>query len=227
MMNNRHVIGQLTRSRILLVLASLALLCAGCTTSAKTLQLTSYKDAYFPQDFDLHLDECVFYRDAGGDLHICGRSQRPVLLSAETDADSPYRHAGDVQPVDEPAGDARAQKAEADFVEQLLHIHIFWRPRPGKTHANPTTTDAIMRYGIVTGTGAALYTGTGFAYPKLKSRGKRLAVDVESARLALANDIGDAPTLLGPTRVQGRIVARERSATVIDIRRELDLLETR
>jgi hypothetical protein len=181
-----------------------ALLCAaatllpalllGCARPAGTLDLTSYKDPYFPETYHVEFDECAYYAGPSGDYHIVGRA----------------RHI----PEENSGGE----------ITQLMHVHLFWHPRPGKTFANSSTVDATIRYAILTGQGAAVYAGTGFVYASKRRLSDKLAVEIENARLRLEVVEGDAPDLLGAARVVGELVAKEDATMAADLRRELELL---
>ncbi len=178
----------------LLVVAVLSpLLLLGCARPAGTLELTSYKDPYLPQTYLVEFDDCAYYCGPGGDYHIIGRAT----------------HA--------PAGDPKGE------ITQLLHVHLFWRPRPGKTFDNPTTVDATIRYAILTEQGAAIYCGTGFAYASQRRMSDLLDVKVENARLRLEHQSGDTPDLIGNARAIGELLAENNAGLVVDLRRELDL----
>jgi hypothetical protein len=186
------------RATLLFALATLLLvLPCGCARSAGTLELTSHKDPYFPESYRVELGECAYYMGPDGDYHIVGRAC----------------HATE----DNPDGE----------ITQLLHVHLFWRPRPGKTFDNPSTVDATIRYAILTKQGVAVYCGTGFVYPKKRRFSDQLVVQIENARLRLEAQHGDAPDLLGNARVVGELLARNNAALAVDLRRELDLCAAR
>jgi hypothetical protein len=164
----------------------------GCGRSGTSLRLTSYKDPYFPETYDVELAECAYYVDPGGDYHIAGRA----LHSPE----------GGGAPI-----------------AQLMHVHMFWKPWPGKTFDNPSTVDATIRYAIVTERGAAIYSGTGFVYPKKRRMSDDVVAEVEVAQLKLESQVGDPPELLGSARLAGKLVAEDNASLAVDLRRQLDL----
>ena len=108
-------------------------------------------------------------------------------------------------------------------ITQVMHVHLFWRPKPGKTFDNPSTVDATIRYAILTEQGATVYCGTGFAYPKQRRTSDKLLVKIENARLRLESQNGDAPDLLGNARAAGELLAENNAALAVDLRRQLDL----
>ena len=127
----------------------------------------------------------------------------------------------------EPGGDIRVagratQTTDNGTITHYLLVHIFWKPKPGKTYANATATDATYRYILAGDDGAALYLGTGFAFPRDPSAGKML-VGLDQARLRLESKRGEVPDLLGDTRLSGKVVARNDAAQAVDLIREAEL----
>jgi hypothetical protein len=165
----------------------------GCTRPSAFLEITSYKDAYFPETYVVTLADCAYYVDSGGDYHVVGRAVRTP---------------------EEPGGGT---------IEQLLHVHLFWKPWPGKTFDDPSSVDAILRYAIVTDAGVALYSGTGFVYPRKRWMSEDVIARIEEARLRLDSQTGDSPELLGDARLAGTLVAKRNRSLAVDLRRRLDL----
>ena len=111
---------------------------------------------------------------------------------------------------------------ETGEISQLLDIHMFWRPRPGKTFDNASSIDATLRYAILTDQGAAIYAGTGYVYVK-KIRGEKLKIELEGGRLQLTAHDGTAPEILGAARIIGELTALPDSGLAMELRREIDL----
>ena len=166
---------------------------SGCGRSSSTIELVSYKDPYFPEPYTVEFSQCAYQLDACGDYHFVGRATR--------------------EPVEGGSGP----------ITQLLYVHLFWKPHPGKTFANKTSNDATIRYAIVTDSGVAVYAGTGFVYPKRKRFGSRVVARLERARLHLESLVGQAPELLGDARLTGKLVAKQDPNLTVDVRRELEL----
>lgn len=159
------------------------------------LELTSYRDPYFPDKYDIVLDELVFRREPTGDLHICGVAKDQSL--------------GEI----------------GGSVEQLLHIHTFWRPRPGKTFADPSSVDAIIEYVIATSGGVCAYSGAGFVYVNEKRDGD-LGVQLKQSRLRVRAMLGDCPDLIERGRLIGRFQAEPRDGRAAEINQRLQMLCT-
>jgi hypothetical protein len=123
----------------------------------------------------------------------------------------------------------RAECKEKDDrapVTQYLHVQVYWHPYPGRTYADPTATDALIRYVVATGNGVAVYSGTGFAFPQQKLGGE-LEVVVESGRLQLELRTGDAPDLLGETRLTAVLRARKDAGAAVKLIRTTQLVAAR
>lgn len=120
---------------------------------------------------------------------------------------------------------ARAVRAsgESGQVEQLLYVHIFWRPKPGKTFDNSSSVNATLQYVVRTNRGEVVYRGTGYVYTASSRTSDDLSVSIEDARWRLSNREGDVPELLGETRVAGRLVARQDTSRAVELMRRIEL----
>ena len=187
-MTNRPPCSSVRLGRTCLIL--LFALPAGCHRSASQIELTSYKDPYFPEPFHVSFDDCTYRIDAGGDIDIAAEA-------------------------------TTATPDQAGSITQLLHVHVFWQPRPGVTFANKNTSDATIRYIVVTPRGMASYRGTGFVLPKWKRH--KLHASIESANLRLEAQRGDVSELFGDARLQGRLNPRQDEHATVERMRALDL----
>jgi hypothetical protein len=105
---------------------------------------------------------------------------------------------------------------------QLLHVHLFWEPKPGRTPAESSGTDAVIRYALITPTGTAIYSGTGFVYPKRRF-GPTVVAKIEAAALHLESLTGSIGEPLGDARLRGTLTARRDDLRAVDLIRQLDL----
>ncbi len=162
------------------------------------LRVTAYDDPYFPDTESLVLNDCVFRESETGDLHLVGRAQPDALTADGTNAD------------------------------RLVHLQVFWRPRPGKTFDDPSTADAVIRYARAVGDGRVEYSsGTGFVYPTRSRWTGRLSAAIESGRLVVAGDGAESnETGRGPLRLVGRLTARPDGPAAIALIRQMDRLES-
>lgn len=133
----------------------------------------------------------------------------------------------------DPGGDihvvARRDTTEGEdhlAVREFLHVQVYWRPHPGKTPADPTMADALIRYAIATREGTAFYTGTGFVFPRTKP-GRTLEIALESGRLRLVSTAGTLRDVLGETRVSGSLIARRDPGTTARFTHELEVVAAR
>jgi len=162
----------------------------------------------------------------------CGSGGVELLSYKDPYFPEPYRF----QPQEcvyriDPTGDIHVagrcvEEIDGGQTTQYLHIHIFWKPLPGKTHAEASTTDALLRYVVATDAGVASYRGTGFVFPK-KKRGDRLEVTIESGRLRLESSSGSLGDFLGNTRLTGELMAEHEPAMTANFLREAELLAAR
>ncbi len=119
---------------------------------------------------------------------------------------------------------ARASGAEPQpTLEQFVHVHLFWRPKPGKTHDDPSTVDSVIRYVVRSPGGVAVYEGTGFVYARRDRLTGRVSAEIENARLQLHRIDGDVPDILGESRLSGKILARDDGHAAVDLLRSVDL----
>lgn len=109
-------------------------------------------------------------------------------------------------------------------IDQFLHIHLFWQPRPGRTPADTTNRDALIEYVIRSPAGVASYEGTGFIYPR-KQTAERFIAQVEQARLQRTATSGDPPDVLGDVTLVGGLVATLDDARTVAIEREVAQLK--
>jgi hypothetical protein len=111
----------------------------------------------------------------------------------------------------------------AGAVEGWLHVHIYWKPKPGKTPDDPTAADALVRYLVLGPAGLRLYTGSAFVYPERDRFDGKLTAKIEAARLQSVHESGDAPPSLGDTRLSGVLKARSDDGATLDVARQIDL----
>lgn len=180
---------------MLVMIGGVAIAASGCIASSSVVHLTSYKDPYFPESYDVTLSTCAFDEGPTGDLEVVG-------------------HVDDARVADMPLG-------------QYLHVHVYWKPRPGRTFVNSSTANAVLRYLVVAENGAALYSGTGFAYLRKRKHDQPLRLELESGRLGLEWRDGELPDFLGKASITAEMRAADDPATAAAILREMELLSNR
>jgi hypothetical protein len=148
-----------------------------------------------------------------------------ALVAAARDARGDY----DVVLVSQGLEDAAAASGRRDLtpvaaapVRQVLHLKLHWRPPRGATANNPAAANATARW-VIMGTGGAAdlleYQGTAFVRPIFEREGYTLLIREGSLEKVLLR--GEMVDVLGPTRFEGKVYAREDPATVAGILAEL------
>lgn len=190
-MKNKTLAPAMGVAKVVLSLTLLAI--GGCSQSA--VELTSYKDPYFPETATVHLPECYYREDPSGDLYLVGR---------------------------------QVTGTEAGPLTQYLCVHIFWKPKPGRTPVERTTTDALLRFVVAREDGVAVYSGTGFAFPKPPSRfAEHREFVIESSRLQLESARGGMGDLFGPLRITGTMLALQDGGRTANLTRAAEVLAAR
>ena len=68
---------------------------------------------------------------------------------------------------------------------QILHVHMFLKPRPGRTPIERTACSATVRYVVLAEGRAGVYAGGGFLFPGGTPDGGRFSGVLPEATLAL------------------------------------------
>lgn len=159
----------------------------------------------------------------------CGAARSTLKLTSHRDPYFPERYVvewTDCAYWSDPSGDVhvvgRAEPAadEEDTLTQYVHVHVYWKPFPGRTHTDSSATNALVEYVVTSNAGAARYTGTCFAYLRGKP-GRTLKVAVESGRLRLDTYTGRISDFLGATHVAGTLMARADEVAATDLIRTM------
>jgi hypothetical protein len=164
---------------------------------------------------------CAGCAKSGGELHVLSFADPYFPEPSTIDlSDCTYRidHGGDIHFT------AHSTKTGVDgATEGWLHVHVYWKPKPGKTPDDPTAADALVRYLVKGPGGSRLYTGSAFVYPERSRWHDLLTAEIEAARLQPVQEAGEAPTSLGDTRLSGVLKAREDNGAALDVARQIDL----
>ena len=109
---------------------------------------------------------------------------------------------------------------------QIVHIHMFVQPKPGRTPIESTAVTATIRYVVLARGEVGVYAGGGFLMPKGKPGGGSFAGRMEKATLRLENATPGFENLLGPAEITVTFKAPrdEEFAGLIDARIE-DLID--
>lgn len=179
--------------RLGLLLCGAAGLLAGCAPPGSKVRLESYKDPYFPAEYKLTVYGAAYQRSADGDIHVLAR------------------------------GSLIEPSLESGTSLQFLHIHLFWKPHPGRTFDDPSCVDATLQYVLVSPAGTTVYEGAGFVYPKKSLWDGSITAQIENAALRPALQSGEAPEPLGELHLTGELAARNDPAQAVNLRREIEL----
>lgn len=152
---------------------------AGCGPASSYLEITARPGSEQPRRLHAGFDDCVFRQDAVRDYHIVARAVTP----------------GDVE--------------DAPPIEELLEVHVYWRPKASKTHDDPSQTSAVLRYVVRSGDAVAAYVGTGFVYVTRPWPARTLHAQIERAQWRLATRSGEPLTDLDPATLTGLLIAAE------------------
>lgn len=114
-----------------------------------------------------------------------------------------------------------ADQLDQDAPIQMLYAHLIWKPRPGRTYANRTTSDANLVLVSTAGSSRVVYEGTGFVYPLVNDDGA-LALRVESGRLRVRLAEGDDDRMPADARMQGMLYATENRDDTVRMMRWVD-----
>jgi|GEM_PF-1622605 len=117
--------------------------------------------------------------------------------------------------------DAIPMIEEQVYIAQLLHVEMLWQPRPGKTYAERTQTDAGITYCLQRGADRARYEGAGFVYFTLEDDGRTIVGEIESATLYPAGATDESVAVLGPCRIRGPFVATLSANGVMNVKRRI------
>ncbi len=192
---------------------------AGCCKPDTRFDILSYADANNPEQFTERYETGAFSVDAQGGWDFV--FEIPMSCIGPGTMETPS----------EGLESAAAPAADGEFVEQpvredvwmaqFLHVHVFWKPKPGTTFANSSQTNASMEYCLVTSGNAISYEGAGFVSFKLSRDGQTATGKIESSTLVPVRMRNEPIDLFGPCRLSGTFVATEDKGRVVSTQRQL------
>lgn len=184
---------------------------AGCRKTETRLEIQYFKDPQAPGLIHEDFEPGAFATDAHGDWDIVFEISPK---SIDVGGNLPLPH-----DAPRPAMDGQAEDAAHDEVRvaQLLHINMFWRPRPGTTPAESTQTDATIIYCLIRGRDLITYEGAGFIYFKRSRDGATIEGRIESSNLTPTRRVNEDLDLFGPCRVVGSFIAHNDRKRVVSV----------
>jgi hypothetical protein len=178
------------------VLTGTGLGCAGSKQSRLRLQsLQSGK--HFSQKFP----QTYFSETSDGEYEI-------VLIDDGAPAATPKQ------------GDAPLPPEQSAPLRQVVHVRVYWRPPTGTRPDHPSATNAAIDWYVTPGSGTMTedrlhYQGAGFV--QIFPKGDTAKVFIRGAQLAPVEATGEMRDPLGPTMLEGSIIARRNDTMVAAI----------
>jgi hypothetical protein len=146
----------------------------------------------------------------------------PTRAYTNSDADT-----ADIYLTDLSAEDLTAlleNPGDPDVSGQLVHVHMFVRPKPGRTPIEPTAISATVRHVIVAGGQVGLYTGAGFMFPSGTPGDKVFGGSITRADLRLQRATPGFTDRLGPAEMTISFAAKRDEELSDELHRRIELL---
>jgi hypothetical protein len=170
----------------------------GCQAPANTFQIVDHRDPRQVRRYQETFDDAFFDTDADGNVHVVLR-RGPVADSGR------------------PISDDRVRP-----LTQVIHLRTFWRPIPGRTVAERTQINGVVRYMLVGGGVGATFEGSGSLFVQTSDDGLTLKGSLEDSLLRPKRRIAEGSDLFVQADLKGTFVARRDPRRVVSIVNELD-----
>lgn len=92
---------------------------------------------------------------------------------------------------------------------QIVHLHMFVRPKPGRTPIEGTAASCTVRYIVLARGEVGVYDGAGFLQPGWAPGSSKFAGGVKQASLRLTRATDRFRDLLGPSQMTLRFSAKQ------------------
>ena len=103
---------------------------------------------------------------------------------------------------------------------RFLHVEVLWRPRPGKTPIEPSSTNLSIRFVVVSNGEVGVYVGGGFGFISAGRPGDReIEVDITGSSISLVDKTPGFVDLLSPAEMTGTLGALENAENARATRR--------
>jgi hypothetical protein len=155
----------------------------------------------------------------GGDVETTGDGDRAVRLASHFENGTFSVESAQTTVVfsDIPYDDLARGTAKNG---QFLHIEVLWRPKPGRTPTEPTSTNLSIRLVVVSNGEVGVYGGGGFAWvTKGHDYDDELALDITGSNLALLDKTPGFVDLLSPATMLGELGAMKNAENARATRR--------
>ncbi len=107
-------------------------------------------------------------------------------------------------------------------VGQIVHIHMFIRPSPGKTPIEPQASNCSIRHLILAPGATGLYGGGGFLLPSSSASSGTFGGSISAGTLRLQAATPTFNDALGPTGVRASFKVKESRELALTIARRLE-----
>lgn len=107
-------------------------------------------------------------------------------------------------------------------VGQIVHIHMFIRPSPGKTPIEPQASNCSIRHLILAPGATGLYGGGGFLLPSGSAASGTFGGSISAGTLRLQASTPTFHDALGPTEVRASFRIKESRELALTIARRLE-----
>lgn len=98
-----------------------------------------------------------------------------------------------------------SELSDPEAIGQIVHIHMFIRPNPGRTPIEPDALNASIRHAILAPEGATgIYAGGGFLLPKSRARSGSFEGTIARGTLRLEAATPNFTDALGPASLRAR-----------------------
>ena len=154
---------------------------------------------------------------------LTGATLRPKLITRTYTAQ-------DENTVDIYLSDLTPEQLGAPFSEdpakrpvgQIVHIHMFIRPSPGKTPIEPQASNCSIRHLILAPGATGLYGGGGFLLPSGAAASGTFAGSISAGTLKLQSATPTFHDALGPTALRASFKVKENRELALTIARRLE-----
>jgi len=171
------------------------------------IQITSFKDPYHPS--------VLAERFPAGVFAVNARRNWEIVFALPADG-----WTGKAAATMSAAEDPRSM-VDRHEVWQMLHVEVFWKPRPGTTFAESSQTNANISYYLLMGGRMVAYEGAGFVYFDASPAGDRIRGRIESGTLAPRRQDAESADALGRCRLVGEFEARRNEGAVVAAQLEI------
>lgn len=105
---------------------------------------------------------------------------------------------------------------------QMMHIHMFIRPSPGKTPIEPQSSNCSIRHLILAPGATGLYGGGGFLLPSSSAKSGTFGGSITAGTLRLQASSPNFNDALGPTGLRASFKVKENRELAITMARRFE-----